>query len=513
MFNERSGRKMLAQAAGVLVVALVLCAGCGGSSGFLGTDSGLSAGSVFREAQKSGVRPVSIPDASPREGGVPLEVSFWGEGSYDPDGEIVKWEWNFSDQLNGADAWEDYTATGGAARHTYEHPGTQVAHLRVTDNDGNADSAFVKIKMRLDGGSEDPPPAPPAQAWPMFGYAAEHIRRSPFVGSHVNHLLWSYNLGANQLLSSPAVAADGTIYVGATNDTNRLFAINSGGTLKWDFTAGWSVRSSPAIGADGTIYFGCDDNNIYALYPDGTLKWTYATGGDVYSSPTIGPKGTIYVGSFDDKLYALNPDGTLKWTYLTGGSIHSSPAVSSDGTVYVGSDDNKLHAVNPDGTGKWTYDTGKKVWSSPAIGDGTIYFGGYDGKLYAVLTDGSLYWAVHGGGGPIFSSPALATDGTIYIGIMRFDSGPALLAFKSDGSLKWQSIAASKGIYSSPTVGADGTIYVGCQNGRLYAVNPDGTQLWSYPCQGDVDSSPAIGPDGSVYVASYNRLFAFGPSL
>jgi len=512
MLSISSRRVLIVQIATAMALMLLIGAGCGGNS-FINGNGGLSADNASRAAQKNGDRPVSVPDASPREGGVPLEVSFWGEASWDPDGEIVKWEWNFSDQADGETAWEDYTATGGAAKHTYEHPGTQVAHLRVTDNDGNTDSAFVKIKMRLEGGSEDPPPDPPAQAWPMFGYAAEHIRRSPYVGSAVNHLLWSYNLGALQLLSSPAVAADGTIYVGATSSTNKLFAINPDGTFKWDFTTGWSVRSSPAIGSDGTIYFGCDDNNLYALNSDGTFKWTYQTGGDVFSSPTIGPDGTIYVGSWDGKLYALNSNGMLLWSYQTGGAIRSSPAVGN-GMVYIGSDDNMLHAVDLNGIGQWTYDTGRDVRSSPAIGsDGTIYVGGYDGKLYALYPTGTLQWAVHGGGGPILSSPALATDGTIYIGIMRYDSGPALLAFNPLGGLKWQSITTSKGIYSSPTIGADGTIYVGCQDGKLYAVNSEGALVWSYPCQGDVDSSPAIGPNGNVYVASYNRLFAFGPAL
>ena len=39
--------------------------------------------------------------------------------------------------------------------------------------------------------------------------------------------------------------------------------------------------SSPAIGADGTIYVGSYDDNLYALTDNGTsgsLKWKYATG-------------------------------------------------------------------------------------------------------------------------------------------------------------------------------------------------------------------------------------------
>lgn len=37
------------------------------------------------------------------------------------------------------------------------------------------------------------------------------------------------------------------------------------GTLKWKFKVGWCVFSSPAIGADGTIYVGSGDDRIHAI--------------------------------------------------------------------------------------------------------------------------------------------------------------------------------------------------------------------------------------------------------
>ncbi|MBU4354929.1 MAG: PQQ-binding-like beta-propeller repeat protein [Proteobacteria bacterium] len=119
------------------------------------------------------------------------------------------------------------------------------------------------------------------------------------------------------------------------------------GTQKWAFmpAIGYEIRSSPAIGADGTIYVGSNDKKLYALNPDGTQKWAFATGYQVGSSPAIGADGTIYVGSYDGKLYALNPDGTQKWAFATGGWVMSSPAIGADGTIYVGSLDWKLYAV------------------------------------------------------------------------------------------------------------------------------------------------------------------------
>jgi outer membrane protein assembly factor BamB len=138
----------------------------------------------------------------------------------------------------------------------------------------------------------------------MFHHDAQHTGRSPFTGPSVPELKWAYATGSG------------------------IF------------------NSSPAIGADGTIYIGSDDNNLYALNPsDGSLKWKYPTKSEVFSSPAIGTDGTIYVGSWDDHLYALNPNGSLKWTFAAGYQINSSPVIGADGTIYVGSSDSTFYAL------------------------------------------------------------------------------------------------------------------------------------------------------------------------
>jgi large repetitive protein len=338
--------------------------------------------------------------------------------------------------------------------------------------------------------------------WPMFGQNPQRTGRSPYSGPEVPTLKWSFTTG-HWVQSSPAIGADGTIYVGS--DDHNLYAINPDGSQKWSFATGGWVDSSPAIGADGTIYVGSDDN-LYAINPDGSQKWSFTTGGWVSSSPAIGADGTIYVGSHDHNLYAINPDGSQKWRFTTGGDVDSSPAIGGDGTIYVGSIDNKLYAINPDGSQKWSFTTGDYVYSSPAIGaGGTIYVGSYDYNLYAINPDGSQKWSFTTGGG-IGSSPAIGADGTIYVG----SGDDKLYAINPDGSQKW-SFTTGRSVFSSPAIGADGTIYVGSgyMDRKLYAINPDGSQKWSFTTRGHVDSSPAIGADGTIYVGSWDyRLYA-----
>ena len=289
----------------------------------------------------------------------------------------------------------------------------------------------------------------------------------------IGRLKWRYQTG-DEVHSSPAIGADGTIYVGSKK--NYLYALNPDGSLKWSYQTGASVDSSPAIGADGTIYVGSDDGYLYALNPDGSLKWRYQTGSWVHSSPAIGADGTIYVGSKKNYLYALNPDGSLKWSYQTGASVDSSPAIGADGTIYVGSDDGYLYALNPDGSLKWRYQISDWVWSSPAIGaDGTIYVGSGNGYLYALNPDGSLKW---GGqtGSLVFSSPAIGADGTIYVG----SGNGYLYALNPDGSLKW-GYQTGDWVFSSPAIGADGTIYVGSKKNYLYALRSSSPGLANSP--------------------------------
>jgi len=337
---------------------------------------------------------------------------------------------------------------------------------------------------------------PADSAWPMFGQNPQRTGRSPYSGPEVPKLKWSFTTG-DLIESSPAIGADGTIYVGSSD--GKLYAINPDGSQKWSFTTGGQIFSSPAIGADGTIYVGSADNKLYAINPDGSQKWSFTTGYWIGSSPAIGTDGTIYFGSYDNKLYAINPDGSQKWSFTTGDSIACSPAIGADGTIYVGSYDNKLYAINPDGSQKWSFTTGDMIFSSPAIAaDGTIYFGSDDNKLYAINPDGSQKWSFTTGYW-IVSSPAIGADGTIYVG----SDDNNLYAINPDGSQKGYRTTGDV-VLSSPAIGADGTIYFGSNDNKLYALNPDGTRKWGATTGGNVYSSPAIGADGTIYFGSHN---------
>ena len=195
------------------------------------------------------------------------------------------------------------------------------------------------------------------------------------------------------------------------------------GNQNWQFNTFWSINSSPALAADGTIFVGSDSTNFYALNPDGTQKWLLDRNGAWYS-PTVAPSGRIYVGSGspENRLFAINPDtGAVIWTFPTGGAVTTKPAVSSDGSaIYFGSDDGYVYAVNSSGTQLWSFNTGSAVKSSPALSNSGnyVYFGTGLGTFYARQADsGAFVRSTNTSPSNAFqSSPVVGPDGTVYVG-------------------------------------------------------------------------------------------------
>ena len=140
--------------------------------------------------------------------------------------------------------------------------------------------------------------------------------------------------------------------------------------------------------------------------------------------------------------------------------------------------------------------------SSPAIGtDGTIYLGTFNQKLWAVDSNGVTRWQFKTGS-EIKSSPAIGADGTIYFGCRD----RKFYAVSPKGKKKWE-FPTGAWVDSSPALGRDGTIYFGSWDKHFYALNPDGTLKWQFETGGEIVSSPAVGADESIYFGSHDKKF------
>ena len=334
---------------------------------------------------------------------------------------------------------------------------------------------------------------------------------------------WTYLTGGN-VYSSPAVADDGTVYVGSGDD--KLYALESNGTLKWTFeeATDW-LDSSPAIGSDGTIYIGSWDNKMYAVDPTtGASKWSFETDSAITSSPAIGAGGVIYFGSNDYFFYALESNGSEKWSYFVGDEINSSPAIGADGTIYFGDDNGSLHALNEDGTLKWSYtvpdvvaESNNTILSSPALDlSGNVYFGCSNGFFYSIAdntTSASLNWSYETGEA-IDVSPVLGPEGNLYL----VSRDGYLRALDPVGGIEYWNAAVGDVFYSTPVVDSTGKVYVaayvGGGNNVVSVYESNGTLAWtstsaSITVGGVVDSSLTLTANGYLLFGCFDdKLYA-----
>jgi parallel beta-helix repeat protein len=92
-----------------------------------------------------GMPPVATAEPSNQWVEVGEEAWFNGSMSYDPDGIIVDYSWEFGDGAVG---------NGAFVSHTYDFPGSYTVKLTVTDDDGLSDSDWVHVMV---GGNQTDP--------------------------------------------------------------------------------------------------------------------------------------------------------------------------------------------------------------------------------------------------------------------------------------------------------------------------------------------------------------------
>jgi outer membrane protein assembly factor BamB len=303
-----------------------------------------------------------------------------------------------------------------------------------------------------------------------FGSSDHHLYAVRSDGS----LKWRTRTGGG-IASSPAVTPDGAVYVGSDDGFLYALAAEDGDVICKKDLGGREIESSPAIGGDGTVYVGSGNHKFYALDPKTcAVRWAVTTGGRVDSSAAVGADRSVYFGSDDNKVYARKPDGTAKWTVSTGGDVDSSPALSRDGSVvYVGSHDKFLWALRAsNGSTVWKTSLAGEVRSSPGIGaDGTVYVGSDSGKVYALnRTDGSVRWSKTIGSGfgrRVTVSPAVDAGGVVFVA--PHDPHRVYALRGTDGAVVW-TFDTRGDMASSPAIAVDGTLYIGSDDNFLYSL-------------------------------------------
>lgn len=317
--------------------------------------------------------------------------------------------------------------------------------------------------------------------------------------------------------AQPAATAWPMFGQNAQRTGESLFVGSQKGDLKWVAgNSGTGIAIGPsAIYVDGM-----------AIGFDGSLKWRLNVGG---MSPAIDDEGTIYFGTNSGTFYAIAPTqpgavvdthhyliGAVKWTYQTG-MIQSSAAIGADGSIVAGSLTGFLYKFNKDGF-VWQLPLGAGSESSPAIDtDGTIYIGCEDGNLCAVSPGGTLKWKFAAGNQQINAGPAIADDHRVYFTTKRYTLWAIDPLATAKSRKKW-SVSLGKAndwdlCQSRPAVdNVRSTVYCGGLDG-LYAYAFSGTLKWKLRTPNQIWAQPAVGADGTVYARCFDgKIYAVAPN-
>lgn len=289
--------------------------------------------------------------------------------------------------------------------------------------------------------------------------------------------------------STPALGADGTVYVGDTG--GFLNAYNPRTRTDVSQYLG-TIVSAPAIGHDGTVYVGtasATTDNVYALDPISLrVKAKFRAQGKIRGSPAIDRDWTVYIATEAGVVYALDPE-TLqqRWRkdlrqYSDGSGVTldflCGPIISPDGHLIVASvntSNSKVIALDAkSGNEHWRYGNSAVVRNSPAIGaQRNLFF--VDGQSYlkSLTPQGQLRWMQYIGGE--LSSPIVGPLGEVYVA----SKADAVECYSNTGARKWRFTTGGPAVEGTPVLGANGLLYFGGGLRDVFCVkSSDGTLVW-----------------------------------
>jgi outer membrane protein assembly factor BamB len=285
--------------------------------------------------------------------------------------------------------------------------------------------------------------------------------------------------------SSPAVADDGTIYVGTTD--GNLVAVNSNGSVKWyDHLVG--SLSSPTLGKDGNIYISniqkidpkTFSSCVFCLKPGSTttsLTWWYAIPDNGYT--TASPK----VWSNEKETYTFVPVHTN-----TG---HELFVLDKTGALV---NRTKLACPQDNIIGGYSWeDFGKVITGILTFGISTVFWSPFEFKVDPVSSP--LYnWMdptvaiaeinkITNPGKPV----VVVAPNTCPMEAFEWDPGAKTLT-----QLWMKSSDDAAEFYSSPAITTSGSVVIGRgKNVTAYDLMK-GNQLWDYDAGSEVKATPAI---------------------
>ena len=302
-------------------------------------------------------RPVGVFFADPTSGDAPLVVNFDATGSFDPDGSIVNYAWDFGDGNNG---------TGVSPTHIYAALGTYTVTLTVTDNLGASTISNGTIIVSPTG-ANNPPDA-------GFDYDCTGLNCSftdTSSDSDGSIVFWSWDFGdsTNSTDQNPTHSyANEGIFIAnltVTDDGGLSDTVSQTITVTENSPPVASFSTSPTSGEAPLLV---DFDATASDDPDGTIAsyaWNF---GDGNNGSGVAPSHTYTgAGSFTVTLMVTDGEGA---TNVASATV------------------NVTDPVRPWPTSGWTAATASEVGMDQALLD--------QARNYALSEGGAGYITRHG---------------------------------------------------------------------------------------------------------------------
>lgn len=230
-------------------------------------------------------------------------VDFDGTVSWDTDGTIVSWDWDFGD--TGVD-------TGGTPSHIYAAVGSYPVELVVTDDNGATDTANLVVTI-----SDNLTPTAGAvlvTASPKTGFAVDFDATGSFdPDGTIADWDWDFgdtNVGAGATPSHTYATAGGyTATVTVTDDSGATDDVTVDVTVVDNVIPTAAITATPT---SGTAPLGVSFDSSGSTDPDGSIvsySWDF---GDATTSTVIAPNHTYpAAGSYNVVLTVTDDNGVI----------------------------------------------------------------------------------------------------------------------------------------------------------------------------------------------------------
>lgn len=323
-----------------------------------------------------------------------------------------------------------------------------------------------------------------------------------------------------------AYLADGfSVYAVSLKDGKQIWHYPENRNSKLLFYA------TPYVTSDGLVVLGSAGNaytlvavdptkmNPSAKTPVPVEVWKYEGAKNHWVAAPLEVDNLLYAPNADGNLYVLSLNGQLQKVIQLAGHLWGQP-VTDGKYIYVTSLDHSVFAIDKQNGGiAWHKDLSGAIPNSPALAaDGSLYIGSFGSELQKVDAATGNDTSAGKTNAWVWGTPLLV-DNNLYFGDL---SGNFYSYNVTDGKYNWNPIKPDGPITTSPIALNDGFL-IATESGAMYEITKDGqSKLWNQPggkiyttpvIAGDLVLVAPLGADAYLYAYDFNghQAWTFKP--